>query len=205
MIRKLIAIALPVALLAGIGLAQEKMEKPVEKTAKNPIVKIETNHGDIYLEVFLNETPVHAQNFLTKVDERKYDSLTFHRVVNGFVIQGGDPTGKGSGSMGPDRLADEKSPYPQVPGTVAMARSGAGASNCQFYINLKDNSFLDAQKFSSFAKVVGGMDVVNEIALVKVGAGDKPIEAVIMTKLSRVDKVPEVKTEAKTETKEVKK
>lgn len=190
MIRKLIAIILPVILLTGIGFAEEGTEKSVEKTEKNPIVKMETNHGDIYFEVFLNETPVHATNFLSKVDEGKYDSLTFHRVVKGFVIQGGDPTGKGSGSMGPERLADEKSPYPQLPGTVAMARSGAGASNCQFYINLRDNTSLDRQKFSSFAKVIHGMDIVNKIALVKVGAGDKPVEAVIMTKLTRVEEIP---------------
>jgi len=187
------AIVLPVLLLTGIGIAQEKTEKAVEKAPKNPIVKIATNYGDIYLEVFQNETPVHAGNFLAKVDEGKYDSLTFHRVVNGFVIQGGDPTGTGAGSMGPDRLADEVSPFPQVRGTVAMARGRDGASNCQFYINLKDNSFLDAQKFSSFGKVVGGMDVVDKIANVATSGPRKetPVNPVIMTKLTRVDKVPE--------------
>ncbi len=161
-----------------------------KKVEKNPIVEIQTNHGDIYLEVFLKETPIHAGNFLSKVDAGKYDSLTFHRVVAGFVIQGGDPTGSGSGSMGDDRLADEKSPYPQAPYTVAMARSGLGASNCQFYINLKDNSFLDKQKFSSFAKVISGMDVVDKIGQVKVGVNDKPLEPVIMKKLRLVDMVP---------------
>ncbi|UCE68011.1 MAG: peptidylprolyl isomerase [Candidatus Zixiibacteriota bacterium] len=164
---------------------------------KNPIVKIETNHGDIYLEVFLKETPIHAQNFLSKVDAGQYDSLTFHRVVEGFVIQGGDPTGTGSGSMGPDRLADEKSPYPQIEGTVAMARSPAGASNCQFYINLKDNTRLDDMGFSSFAKVVHGMDVVKKIGKVetttKPGAREKstPVETVYTYKLYRVEELPE--------------
>ncbi len=201
MIRKLMAIILPLALSAGLSFAQEHPasteekgeEKPVEKAQKNPIVKIETNHGDIYLEVFLNETPIHAGNFLSKVDAGKYGGLTFHRVVKGFVIQGGDPTGKGSGSMGPERLADEVSPFPQLPGTVAMARSGAGASNCQFYINLKDNTSLDKQKFSSFARVIYGMDVVNEIGLVSVGAGDKPVEPVVMKKLTRVEELPKAK------------
>jgi cyclophilin family peptidyl-prolyl cis-trans isomerase len=131
-----------------------------------------------------------------------YDSLTFHRVVSGFVVQGGDPTGTGSGSMGPDRLADETSPFPQIRGTVAMARSSLGASNCQFYMNLKDNTFLDKQKFSSFAKVIHGMDVVDEIAKVEVGAADKPVENVVMTKLERVDQIPEIQ-EAE-ETKEAK-
>lgn len=190
MIRKLLAVALPIALVAGTALAQEETEKKVEKP-RDPIVKISTNYGDIYLEVFANETPVHAENFLSKVDAGKYDSLTFHRVVKDFVIQGGDPTGTGTGSMGPERLPDEVSPFPQVRGTVAMARSPAGASNCQFYINLKDNSFLDKQKFSSFAKVVRGMDVVDKIANVEVGAKDKPVKDVVMIKLERVDQLPE--------------
>ncbi len=200
MLRKLTAVVISAMLIAGTAYAQEKkVEKPAAPAAKNPIVEMKTNYGNIYLEVFAKETPIHAQNFLSKVDAGKYDSLTFHRVVAGFVIQGGDPTGSGMGSMGEDRLADEVSPYPQARGTVAMARSGAGASNCQFYINLKDNSFLDKQKFSSFAKVVGGMDVVDKIAAVKV-ASEKPVEKVIMTKLRRVDKVPEaapVKAEEK--------
>lgn len=196
---KLLAIILPVILLAGISIAQEKTEKPVVKVEQNPIVKMQTNYGDIYLEVFKKETPVHAANFLTKVEAGKYDSLTFHRVVKDFVIQGGDPTGTGTGSMGEDRLADEVSPFPEVRGTVAMARSQMGASNCQFYINLKDNTFLDKQKFSAFAKVVSGMDVVDKIAAVKVGAGDKPIDKVIMIKVSKVDKVPEVKAQKATQ------
>lgn len=191
MIRKFVVTVMSVALVAGLSFAQEEEEKAEKQPEKNPIVKIQTNHGDIYFEVFLNETPIHAQNFLSKVDEGKYDSLIFHRVVKGFVIQGGDPTGTGTGSMGPERLADEKSPFPQVRGTVAMARSAAGASNCQFYINLKDNSFLDKQKFSAFAKVVEGMDVVDKIENVEIGAGDKAVSDVVMIKLERVEKLPE--------------
>ncbi len=190
MLKKTTLLALSVIVFTGFCFAQEKSEVKEKTPESNPIVKIETNHGDIYLEVFLNETPIHASNFLSKVDEGKYDSLTFHRVVKNFVIQGGDPTGTGSGSMGADRLADEKSPFPQVEGTVAMARSGAGASNCQFYINLKANTFLDKQKFSSFAKVVHGMDIVHKIETVE-AVNDKPIEPVIMIKLSRVEKLPE--------------
>jgi cyclophilin family peptidyl-prolyl cis-trans isomerase len=93
------------------------------------------------------------------------------------------------GSMDGPALADEKSPYPEIRGTGAMARSDS-ASNCQFYINLKDNLFLDQQKFSAFAKVVKGMDVVDKIAAVKTGPNDKPIEPVVMTKLQRVDQIP---------------
>jgi len=173
--------------ITGIVYAQEKK---AEKPMKNPIVEMNTNHGNIYLEVFEKETPIHARNFLDKADAGKYDSLTFHRIVPNFVIQGGDPTGTGMGDMGSDRLADEKSPFPQVRGTIAMARSAAGASNCQFYINLKDNTPLDQQGFSSFAKVIQGMDVVDKIAKVQTGQKDRPLEPVVMIKLQRVEKIP---------------
>ena len=201
MFKRIITTAILTLFVAGLAIAQDKTvvpEKKVEKpmAKKNPIVEIKTNMGSFYLEVFENETPIHAKNFLAKVDAGKYDGLTFHRVVGGFVIQGGDPTGTGSGSMGEDRLADETSPFPQLPGTVAMARSQMGASNCQFYVNLKDNTFLDKQKFSSFAKVVQGMDVVNKIAKVSVDANDKPLEPVVMQKLSRVEKLPAAQTAA---------
>lgn len=173
----------------------EKTAMPAEKKAtkpmtNNPTVEIQTNQGNIYLEVFEKETPVHAKNFLDKVKAGKYDGLTFHRIVPGFVIQGGDPTGTGSGSMGDERLADETSPFPEVRGTVAMARSNEGASNCQFYINLKDNTFLDQKKFSAFAKVTKGMDVVDKIAAVQRDSNDKPLQPVIMTKLAIVTAVP---------------
>jgi peptidyl-prolyl cis-trans isomerase B (cyclophilin B) len=188
-----------VIFIAGLVSAQEKaaIEKKAEKKmeVKNPIVEIQTNHGNIYFEVFEKEAPIHSKNFLDKVKAGMYDSLTFHRIVPGFVIQGGDPTGTGSGSMGDERLADEKGPTtPQVRTTVAMARSSAGASNCQFYINLKDNSgppaYLDRQGFSAFAKVVKGMDVVDEISGVKTGPGDKPLDPVVMVKLTVLEKVP---------------
>lgn len=190
MLKRFVVLLLPLCLIAGYSVAQEETEGEEMAPEQNPIVKIETNQGDFYFEVFLKETPIHAQNFLSKVDEGKYDSLTFHRVVKDFVIQGGDPTGTGSGSMGTERLADEKSPYPQIEGTVAMARSPAGASNCQFYVNLKDNSFLDKQKFSAFAKVAHGMDVVHKIGKVETQS-DKPLEPVIMKKLYRVENLPE--------------
>jgi peptidyl-prolyl cis-trans isomerase B (cyclophilin B) len=201
-IKRIIAMVLPLALIAGMAFAQVKTAPTTEKTApkketkkvekKNPIVEIQTNYGNIYLEVYQKETPIHANNFLDKVKAGKYDSLTFHRVVAGFVIQGGDPSGNGMGSMDGPSLPDEKSPFPEVRGTVAMARSNA-ASNCQFYINLKDNTSLDQQKFSTFAKVMQGMDVVDKIAGVEVGPNDKPVKPVIMQKLLIVEKLPAAK------------
>ncbi len=192
MTRRLIAVVLAAFFVAGLVFAQEQTEsqKEVKQMKKdNPLVEIETNHGNIYLEVFQNETPIHAGNFLTKVDAGKYNGLTFHRIVPNFVIQGGDPSGNGTGRMEGPALPDEKSPFPEVRGTVAMARSDS-ASNCQFYINLKDNTRLDQMKFSAFAKVVKGMDVVDEIATVKRDQNDKPLQPVVMTKVHRVDQLP---------------
>jgi cyclophilin family peptidyl-prolyl cis-trans isomerase len=195
-IKKMAAITASIALLGVAAMAQEKAAEPekkveIQKESKNTMVEMQTNHGNIYLEILSEESPVHSQNFLAKVDAGKYNSLTFHRIVPGFVIQGGDPTGTGTGSMGADRLADEKGPCPpEVRGTMAMARSSMGASNCQFYINLKDNIGLDKQGFTTFAKVIKGMDVVDKISAVKTGPGDKPLEPVVMQKVQRVDKVP---------------
>lgn len=192
MTRRLIAVIMSAMFLAGLVFAQEKTEpkketKQMEK--KNPLVEIETNNGNIYLEIFQNETPIHSGNFLAKVDAGKYNNLTFHRIVPNFVIQGGDPLGTGYGRMDGPALADEKSPFPEIRGTVAMARSDS-ASNCQFYINLIDNSRLDEMKFSAFAKVVQGMDVVDKIAAVKTDQGAKPLQPVVMIKVHRVNQLP---------------
>ncbi len=194
MFGKFTAVFLAATLFGGLAIAQEKaLEQKAEKKmeVKNPIVEIQTNQGSIYLEVLAKEAPIHSKNFLDKVAAGKYDGLTFHRIVPGFVIQGGDPSGNGRGSMGPDRLADESSKTPpEVRGTMAMARSAAGASNCQFYINLGDNTRLDKQGFTSFAKVMKGMDVVDKIAAVKTGPNDMPIEPVVMIKLIKVENIP---------------
>jgi cyclophilin family peptidyl-prolyl cis-trans isomerase len=168
-------------------------EKPMDKAeaSVNPLVEMTIAHGDsvlgkVTIEVFEKEVPIHAANFLKLVDEGYYNSLTFHRVVTNFVIQGGDPTGTGTGGP-PGRLQDDpSSPYTHERGTIAMARSGEGASKSQFYINLKQNFFLDKQGFLIFANVVDGMDVVDKIAAVETGAGDKPVVPVTMTKVERV-------------------
>jgi peptidyl-prolyl cis-trans isomerase B (cyclophilin B) len=196
--RRLIAIVLAASFVAGLAFAQEQTESKKEvkqMTKENPLVELETNYGNIYLQVFQNETPIHAGNFLAKVDAGKYNSLTFHRIVPNFVIQGGDPSGNGTGRMEGPALADERSPFPEIRGTVAMARSDS-ASNCQFYINLKDNTRLDQMKFSAFAKVVRGMDVVDKIAAVQRDRNDKPLQPVVMTKVHRVNQLPSSEVKA---------
>jgi len=192
--RVILAIILS-AVLSLAAFAQPAAEKPIEKpkvepkkeAVKNPQVLMRTSMGDILIEVFEKETPIHAKNFLKRVDEGKYDSIIFHRVVPNFVIQGGDPTGTGYGQPDEGRLADEKSPYSNTRAYISMARSAAGASPSQFFINLKDNSFLDKQNFSVFAKVIEGMDVVEKISQVPIEPprDGKPKTPVYMIKVSR--------------------
>jgi cyclophilin family peptidyl-prolyl cis-trans isomerase len=154
--------------------------------------------GNVTIEVFQKEVPIHADNFLKLVDDGYYEGLTFHRIVPNFVVQGGDPTGTGTGGP-PGRLQDDpSSPYVHDRGTIAMARSAAGASKSQFYINLKQNYFLDKQGFLIFAKVVKGMDVVEKMAAVATGPGDKPLVPVTMTNVHQV-KPDEQGEKAKTE------
>ena len=191
----ILIVALALSLIAVVfadegseGSAKEVDKTDIEETTANPLVLMQTNYGDITIEIFENEMPVHGGNFLKLVDQGFYDSLTFHRVVNGFVIQGGDPEGTGMGGA-LSKLADEESPFKHDRATIAMAR-GQEASTSQFYINLNGNYKLDSMGFSVFAKVVDGMDAVDKIAEVETvfagGEKSKPAKPVIMTKVARI-------------------
>lgn len=158
-------------------------KEPIERD-KNPIVVMETNHGTMEIELFWKETPKIAENFLRLVISQYYDGLTFHRIVPGFVIQGGDPLGTGTGGPG-YTLPDEPTTKKHDRGALAMARGAQGNNGSQFYIVLSKErtAHLDAQNFSIFAQVVKGMDVVEKIAQVERGERDMPTEKVIMTKV----------------------
>jgi len=158
-------------------------KEPIERD-KNPIVVMETNHGTMEIELFWKETPKIAENFLRLVISQYYDGLTFHRIVPGFVIQGGDPLGTGTGGPG-YTLPDEPTTKKHDRGALAMARGAEGNNGSQFYIVLSKErtAHLDAQNFSIFAQVVKGMEVVEKIAQVEKGPRDMPKEKVIMTKV----------------------
>jgi cyclophilin family peptidyl-prolyl cis-trans isomerase len=158
-------------------------QEPIERE-KNPIVVMETNLGTIEIELYWKESPKIAENFLRLIISGFYDNLTFHRIVPGFVIQGGDPTGTGTGGPG-YTLPDEPTVKKHDRGTLAMARSALGNNGSQFYIALskEKTAHLDQQNFSVFAHVVKGMDVVDKIAQVPTEAGGRPKEKVIMTKV----------------------
>lgn len=167
---------------------KEEATKPISQEPivreKNPIVVMETNFGTMEIELYWKESPKLAENFLRLANSGYYDSLTFHRVIPGFVIQGGDPLGNGTGGPG-YKLPDEPTVKKHERGAIAMARSAEGNSGSQFYIVLSKErtAHLDNQGFTVFAHVIKGMDVVDKIAAVKTGAGDMPTEKVIMTKV----------------------
>ena len=147
-------------------------------TSKGPekLVRLETNMGNI--TIALDPTmPVTAGNFESLVKKGFYDGVIFHRVISGFMLQGGDPTGTGMGGPG-YAIKDEFGPKNQNNrGTISMANSGPNTGGSQFFINLVNNNFLDT-KHPVFGKVVEGMDIVDKIGKVKTGAGDRPVQNV---------------------------
>ena len=143
--------------------------------------------------------PITAGNFIKLAEEGFYDNTKFHRVIDGFMIQGGDPNTKtedvasyGTGGPGyaiPDEHVEGEK-LTNVRGTIAMANSGPNSGGSQFFINLVDNSFLDfnkeplSSKHPVFGRVIEGMDVVDAIANVETGARDIPVEDVVIESVS---------------------
>lgn len=139
-------------------------------------VKLVTSLGDIILELY-GDMPVTAGNFESLVKKGFYDGVIFHRVISGFMIQGGDPTGTGTGGPG-YVIKDEFSAANQNNrGTIAMANAGPNTGGSQFFINLVDNNYLD-RNHPVFGKVAECMDVVDKIGKVRTGRNDRPLEPV---------------------------
>jgi len=139
-------------------------------------VKLVTSLGDIVIELY-GDMPVTAGNFETLVKKGFYDGIIFHRVISGFMLQGGDPTGTGTGGPG-YMIKDEFSAANQNNrGTIAMANAGPNTGGSQFFINLVDNSHLD-RNHPVFGRVVEGMEVVDKIGKLKTGRNDRPIDSV---------------------------
>jgi len=141
-------------------------------------VLLKTNMGDIVIELDKN-MPITAGNFESLVKKGFYNGVIFHRVIPGFMIQGGDPTGTGMGGPG-YKIKDEfTSGNANNRGTISMANSGPDTGGSQFFINLVDNNFLDG-KHPVFGRVVSGMEIVDAIGKVKTSAGDRPVEDVVI-------------------------
>ena len=150
-------------------------------------VKLETNKGNIIIELY-DTMPITAGNFKKLVSEGFYDGVIFHRVIPDFMIQGGDPTGTGTGGPG-YRIEDEfVEGSSNIRGTISMANAGPNTGGSQFFINIVDNTFLDwdkqpaSSKHPVFGKVIEGMDIVDAISLVSRDSRDKPLEDVVIIK-----------------------
>ena len=143
-------------------------------------VKIETNIGTIMITLAPN-MPITAGNFETLIQKGYYNGVIFHRVIDGFMIQGGDPTGTGRGGPG-YAIKDEFSPGNRNDrGTISMANAGPNTGGSQFFINLVNNNFLDG-KHPVFGRVVEGMNVVDKIGKTKTGPGDCPVKEVVIVR-----------------------
>ncbi|MCR5719003.1 MAG: peptidylprolyl isomerase [Lachnospiraceae bacterium] len=160
---------------------------------KNPIVTFEINNGaTITAELYPDVAPVTVENFVDLVKKGFYDGLIFHRVINGFMIQGGDPEGTGCG--GPGYCI--KGEFSQngfennllhTAGVLSMARAmDPDSAGSQFFIMHKDAPHLDGA-YAAFGKVISGMEVVNEIAETPTDFRDRPVSDIVMTKVTLQD------------------
>jgi len=159
--------------------------------ADNPSIVMETSKGNITLELFDKKAPITVANFLAYIEKDGYKQTTFHRVIHGFMVQGGgfsSETGARVATL-PAIKNESRNGLSNARGTISMARTGAPHSaSRQFFINHKDNTFLDAQTnkwgYAVFGQVTEGMAVVDAIANVKTGKADKPYEAVIINNIT---------------------
>jgi len=144
--------------------------------------RLSTNMGDIVIALDPN-MPITTGNFETLVNKGFYNNVTFHRVIDGFMIQGGDPTGTGRGGPGYMIKDEFKTGNRNDRGTIAMANAGPDTGSSQFFINLVGNNFLDT-KHPVFGRVVDGMDVVDKIAKVPTTGGqeNRPLQNVTIIK-----------------------
>ena len=183
------------AIAAGLGSLGGSAALAAPSTGGNPVVVLETSQGSIEIELDAQKAPLSAQNFLAYVDAGFYDGTIFHRVIPGFMIQGGGFDGKLSQkpTRGPIKNEADNGLKNQR-GTIAMARtSDKDSATAQFFINLKDNDFLNHGGrdfgYAVFGHVTSGMDVVDKIAGVKTttkGMNENvPVESVTIVKARR--------------------
>ncbi|BBB90187.1 peptidylprolyl isomerase [Methylomusa anaerophila] len=151
---------------------------------KNSIALFETSMGNFKVELFEDKAPITSQNFITLVNKKFYDGLIFHRVIDGFMIQGGDPRGNGTGGPG-YTIPDEFNPELKHsgPGILSMANAGPNTGGSQFFITLVATPWLD-KHHAVFGKVVEGLEVVQAIGKSKTGPNDKPVENVVIKKIT---------------------
>ena len=146
----------------------------------NSTAEFHTNHGDFTVELYDDRAPQTARNFRDLAQKGYFDGLTFHRVIAGFMIQGGCPKGTGTGGPG-YTIKDEFHPELKhdSEGILSMANAGPSTGGSQFFITLAPTPWLD-RKHAIFGKVTSGIDVVRKIGKVKTAAADRPVQPVVM-------------------------
>lgn len=152
---------------------------PTEEVSKK--VRIKTNKGDIVIQVMPDQGPRAASNFVYLAKRGFYKGTIFHRVIDGFMIQGGDPTGTGMGGPG-YQFGDDPVKSPYSDGVVAMANAGPGTNGSQFFIMVKDNPL--PPNYSVFGKVVEGLNVAHDIAKVQTDGADRPAQEIKMLEVT---------------------
>jgi peptidyl-prolyl cis-trans isomerase B (cyclophilin B) len=143
---------------------------------------LHTNHGPISVELYEDDAPKTVENFLSLARKGFYDGVVFHRVIPDFMIQGGDPTGTGSGGPG-YTFEDEFNSHPVARGALAMANAGPNTNGSQFFIVTADACpWLDG-KHTVFGQITGGMDVVDSISALQTDGRDRPREDVVIERV----------------------
>ncbi|GHV51913.1 hypothetical protein FACS1894216_07070 [Synergistales bacterium] len=154
-----------------------------EKKKPRPTATFETSMGTFKIELFYDLAPKTCRNFMDLAGKKFYDGVIFHRVIGGFMIQGGDPRGNGTGGPGytiPDEFGAGLKH--SAPGILSMANAGPDTGGSQFFITLAATPWLDG-KHAIFGKVISGMDAVEAIGKTKTGPNDRPLEDVVIKKL----------------------
>lgn len=150
--------------------------------AKTYAATLHTNHGDIKIEFDQKGSPLSVNNFVFLARDGFYDGVIFHRVIPGFMVQGGDPTGTGTGGPGYKFRDELEGPGSYSRGTVAMANSGRNTNGSQFFICHADAGL--PHSYNIFGRVTSGMDAVDAIAATPTGAQDKPHEDCIINSVT---------------------
>lgn len=175
-----IFIAVILILVVGVY-ARNNMNngQSINSVGGGKVVLLKTSMGDIKVQLY-DDMPITTGNFEKLVNDGTYNGVIFHRIIDGFMIQGGDPTGTGYGDPKIPKIKDEfthAGGNKNNRGTLSMANAGPNTGSSQFFINLVDNNFLDG-KHPTFGEVIEGMDVVDAMAKVDTNSADKPLEEV---------------------------
>jgi peptidyl-prolyl cis-trans isomerase A (cyclophilin A) len=182
--KKIMILALALMLLLTGGCLAQADNNGGTKKVANRIAVFETNMGTFEIELFEDKAPATTKNFIDLAEKGFYDGVIFHRVIDGFMIQGGDPEGTGRGGPGytiPDEF--HKDLRHDSEGILSMANAGPNTGGSQFFITLDATPWLDGHH-AVFGKVVKGMDVVKKIGKVDTDFQDRPLKEVVMEKVT---------------------